>query len=167
LTVIGIGRAVALSFAAEGCTRIAIADVNLAGLQETTSLISKAYPDTQVLPIEVNLLDEDSVVNFVSGTVKKFGSIDYAVNCAGVIGNGKPSHETSVKQFDTIMGVNVRGLWLSSREEIKAMLGQEIGKTHDGRRGVRGAVVNIASQLGIVARPDAREFVIRLPMAVL
>jgi len=62
-----------------------------------------------------------------------------------------------VEDFDRINSVNYRGCWLSSRAEIKQMLKQEPLPTHDGRPGNRGAIVNIASQLGIVGRPGARK----------
>lgn len=62
-----------------------------------------------------------------------------------------------MEDFDRINSVNYRGCWLSSRAEIKQMLKQEPLPTHDGRPGNRGAIVNIASQLGIVGRPGARK----------
>ncbi len=54
--------------------------------------------------------------------------------------------------------INYRGVWLSSRAELAQMLKQEPLPTHDGRPGSRGAIVNIASQLGIVSTYSAREF---------
>jgi NAD(P)-dependent dehydrogenase (short-subunit alcohol dehydrogenase family) len=56
-----------------------------------------------------------------------------------------------------INNVNYRGCWLSSRAAIQRMLKQDPLPTHDGRPGCRGSIVNIASQLGIVGRPAARE----------
>lgn len=84
--------------------------------------------------------------------MEKFGRIDYCVNCAGILGNSKPSAETSVDDFDKINSVNYRGTWLSSRAQIRVMMKQEM---LEGAR-ERGSIVNIASQLGIVSRRAAR-----------
>ena len=75
----------------------------------------------------------------------------------GVIGNNERSTSTSAYNFDLINNINYRGTWLSSRAELTQMLKQEPLPTHDGRLGNRGSIVNIASQLGVVSRPNARE----------
>lgn len=89
-----------------------------------------------------------------------FGRVDYAVNCAGVLGKPLASGEMDVAEFDRVNAVNYRGCWLSSRAQLRAMLLQEPleGLIKDERRRQRGAIVNIASQLGIVGRPNAREY---------
>ena len=77
----------------------------------------------------------------------------------------KPSHELTVEAFDDVNGTNYRGVWLASRAVLGHMLSQEPLPTHDGRPGNRGCVVNIASNLGLVSRPAARESAGRLPLA--
>jgi NAD(P)-dependent dehydrogenase (short-subunit alcohol dehydrogenase family) len=74
----------------------------------------------------------------------------------GIMGDGR-STDISAQQFDEINGINYRGMWLCSRAELTQMLKQEPLPTHDGRKGNRGAIVNIASQLGLVSRPSAGE----------
>ena len=77
------------------------------------------------------------------------------VNCAGVLGNNRISTETSAIEFDRINDINYRGCWLSSRAELRVMMRQEPLQSYssDTRRPPqRGAIVNIASQLGIVGR---------------
>lgn len=91
----------------------------------------------------------------VSLVASKWGRLDYAINCAGIGNIAKRSTDISEEEFESIYRVNYRGCWLSSRAELKQMLTQEPLPSHDGRPGVRGAVVNIASQLGIVSRPTA------------
>jgi NAD(P)-dependent dehydrogenase (short-subunit alcohol dehydrogenase family) len=88
----------------------------------------------------------------------EFKRLDYAVNCAGVLGAAKKSHEMTLEEFDHIVNVDYRGSWLCSREELKIMVSQEPLPTNNGRQGNRGVIVNVASQLGIVARPQARKF---------
>ncbi|KAE8377216.1 hypothetical protein BDV26DRAFT_218841 [Aspergillus bertholletiae] len=64
----------------------------------------------------------------------------------------------STETFDQINNVNYRGCWLSSRAELRHMINQDPLPSHDASRPPqRGAVVNIASQLGIVGRPGARK----------
>ena len=106
-----------------------------------------------------DIADESFVESFMSEVVRKFGRLDYGVNCAGILGEGRRSTETTTDTFDHINGVNYRGCWMSSRAQIKQMLRQDPLPSHDpGRSPQRGAVVNIASQLGIVGRPSARKF---------
>lgn len=104
------------------------------------------------------MLQEEAIELMVKTTVERWGRVDYAVNAAGVIGNNARSTSTSSSQFDLINSINYRGAWLCGRAELKQMLTQEPLPTHDGRPGDRGSIVHIASQLGIVSRPDAREF---------
>lgn len=75
--------------------------------------------------------------------------------------NNKRSDDTTPEEFDHINSINYRGCWLSSRAAIKQMLTQEPLPSHDGRPGIRGSVVNVASQLGIVGRPAARKSLYR------
>lgn len=58
-------------------------------------------------------------------------------------------------EFDAIMGVNARGLWLCAREELARIMAQEPLPTHDGRPGCRGSVVNISSNLALVSTGGA------------
>lgn len=91
--------------------------------------------------------------------VDTFGSIDYAVNCAGVLGQSLRSHEMDAAEFDRVSSINYRGCWLSSRAELRQMVTQDLPTSDgSGRAPQRGAIVNIASQLGIVGRPTARKF---------
>jgi NAD(P)-dependent dehydrogenase (short-subunit alcohol dehydrogenase family) len=83
-------------------------------------------------------------------------TVEIYTDKAGILGNGQSTTETSTAQFDTINGVNYRGIWLCSRAELKQMLKQEPLPTHDGRPGNKGSIVHIASQLGIVSRPNSR-----------
>lgn len=82
-------------------------------------------------------------------------------SCAGILGSSKPSAEETLEDFDHVNAVNYRGLWLCARAEIRAMLKQQPldsdGKVMEGglQEG-RGSIVHIASQLGLVARPNAR-----------
>lgn len=170
----GIGRSIAISFAREGCQKIAICDRNEFGLKETLKLIRDFNESTKVLVCKVDMLETEEIDGMVEKTVAEFGRLDYGVNAAGKdrsflinsvilivsrdqgIGNtGQPSTSTTPEQFDMVNSVNYRGCWLSSRAELTQMLKQEPLPTHDGRPGNKGSVVNIASQLAIAQKPGA------------
>lgn len=135
-----------------------LADISEASLTTTQQSLAASYPNTQFLAIPTDISSPEAVRNLFRKAIEKFSRIDYAVNCAGVLGAAKKSHEMTLEEFDHIVNVDYRGSWLCSREELKVMVHQEPLETHDGRKGSRGVIVNVASQLGIVARPQARKF---------
>jgi NAD(P)-dependent dehydrogenase (short-subunit alcohol dehydrogenase family) len=105
-----------------------------------------------------DISSEEFVDFFVSQTSQRFGRLDYCVNCAGILGRYTRSTETSTAEFDRINSVNYRGSWLASRAQLRAMLLQDPLPSHDADRpGQRGSIVNIASQIGMVGRPNARK----------
>ncbi|KAL1586192.1 hypothetical protein WHR41_05462 [Cladosporium halotolerans] len=153
----GISQATAVSFAREGCTKLVLADRDEAGLARTQQLIVQVAGEGKAAAIAVktDVTSAEQVEALFLRAVAEFGRVDYAVNGAGVLSNNKRSHDTTPDEFDRINVINYRGCWLTSRAAIKQMLSQDPLPTHDGRPGVRGSVVNIASQLGIVGRPAA------------
>lgn len=154
----GIGAAVAKAFASAGCERIAITDLNPASLEQTREAIASTHPQVRLLVKAGDIAEELFVESFISEVVGLFGRLDYAVNCAGVLGDARRSTETTVESFDHINNINYRGCWLSSRAELKQMVSQNpLPSSDPDRDPQRGAVVNIASQLGIVGRPSARK----------
>lgn len=152
---IGIGAAVAKAFARSGCTRIAITDVNRETLEQTKTGILEISPNARILSVDGDISDEDFVASFADEVAKTFSRLDYAVNCAGILGPSLRSHETSVDHFDRINRVNYRGSWLCSRAALRLMLKQEPLPEQPEQR---GSIVNIASQLGVVARPGAGKY---------
>jgi NAD(P)-dependent dehydrogenase (short-subunit alcohol dehydrogenase family) len=95
--------------------------------------------------------DESFVDSFAADLSETFGRLDYAVSCAGVLGDSLRTHETPLSVYNRIMDINLKGAWLASRAALNLMMKQD----HLDHPGQRGAIVNIASQLGIVARPTA------------
>ena len=79
----GIGRATAISFAVEGCPKIAISDRNLEGLLETEKKVQDVSKDVVVLVNQVDMVIESQIEEMVKKTVSTFGRVDYAVNAAG------------------------------------------------------------------------------------
>jgi NAD(P)-dependent dehydrogenase (short-subunit alcohol dehydrogenase family) len=157
LMVIGIGAAVAKGFARSGCTKIAITDINLDTLKQTKDAILSIDLSIKVFDRAGDISDETFVDSFTDEVTSKFSRLDYAVNCAGVLG-GKPVKqvEMTMDAFDRLNNINYRGSWLSSRAQLRNMLKQEPLSEQPEQR---GSIVNIASQLGIVARPGAGMFI--------
>ncbi|KAJ5191647.1 Short-chain dehydrogenase/reductase SDR [Penicillium cinerascens] len=152
----GIGAAVVKAFAAAGCERIAITDVNESSLEQTRAAVAAAYPTACLFVQAGDVADDRFSESFIDRVVQTYGRVDYGVNCAGVIGVPARSAETSLAEFDRVNNINYRGCWLSSRAQLKQMVAQDPLPSHDPSRSPqRGAVVNIASQLGIVSRPNA------------
>ncbi|EFY84488.1 oxidoreductase, short-chain dehydrogenase/reductase family [Metarhizium acridum CQMa 102] len=148
----GIGAAVAKAFARSGCSRFAITDINPTSLEGTRAAILEINPQASVSSEAGDVSDETFVSEFVSKSTEIFTRIDYAVSCAGILGPSLRSHETPVSEFDKITNVNYKGSWLVSRAVIGQMVKQQYLPEHPEQR---GAVVNIASQLGLVAQPTA------------
>ena len=111
--------------------------------------------DSKFEVYDCDVSDPSTVSRVFAKIVEAFGRIDYAVNCAGITTNNKPSTDCSIEDFDRINAVNMRGVWLSSREELKVMKTQPLNLGVNNEvpeyRAQRGAIVNIASGSAIVA----------------
>lgn len=135
----GIGRATALAFAAEGL-RVVVSDVDAAGGEGTVGLIRSAGGEATFIRCDVTR--DAEVKALIDGVVAAYGRLDYAFNNAGIeIEKGKLA-EGSEAEFDAIMGVNVKGVWLCMKHEIPLLLAQG-----------GGAIVNTASVAGLGAAP--------------
>ena len=135
----GIGRATALAFASEGA-KVVVSDVNDKGGIETVSLIDKAGGEAMFHRADVSKPAE--VKDLVSAAVKAYGRLDCAVNNAGIEGKIAPMAEQTIENFDAIINVNLRGVFLCLQAEINEML-----KTGGG------AIVNLASVAGLIGFP--------------
>ncbi|CAG9992121.1 unnamed protein product [Clonostachys byssicola] len=151
----GIGAAVAKAFATSGCSRFAITDINETTLAKTRRAISEINPQAKICSAEGDISDPSFVESFLQKAAQTFRRVDYSVHCAGILGTAQRSHETAVKDFDRINNINYKGTWLVSRAAISQMLQQDPLAEHPKQR---GAIVNVASQLGIVARPGAAPY---------
>lgn len=132
----GIGRAAALAMAREGARVLAV-DMTEPGGLETVDLIRKAGGQAEFIKINVARADEAEAM--VAAAVKSFGRLDCAFNNAGVSGKIARTADDTEENFDHIMAVNLRGVWLCMKYEIQRMLAQG-----------GGAIVNTASAAGLV-----------------
>ncbi|MFE3384971.1 SDR family NAD(P)-dependent oxidoreductase [Streptomyces anulatus] len=135
----GIGRAVALAFAAEGASVVA-AGRTAASLDETVALIEKE--GGSAVAVTADVTRSEDVRALVRRTVEHFGSLDVAVNNAGVFRGGAPVADLPEEDWRTLLDINVTGVFLALQAEIARMREQPTG----------GAIVNIASNLGAHTR---------------
>ena len=134
----GIGRATALAFSRAGA-KIVVGDVS-DGAKDTVAQIRDEGGDA--LFFTTNVSDAGSVQALVAEAIKAHGRIDVAFNNAGVLPPTAALAETSDDDFDKIIAVDLRGVFLCMKYEIQAML------KHGG-----GAIINTASVAGVVADP--------------
>lgn len=135
----GIGRATALAFAAEGL-KVVVADLDVASGEATAEQIRAAGGTAVFVPCDVTL--EADVEQLMGQAINLYGRLDYAFNNAGIeIEHGRLADGTQ-SEFDAIMGVNVKGVWLCMKYQLPLMLAQG-----------GGAIVNTASVAGLGAAP--------------
>ena len=136
----GIGRAAALAFAREGA-KVVVPDVNVVGGHETVEQI-KAEGGEAIF-VEANVASTADVKALVTATVETYGRLHCAFNNAGVGGTLESLIDKTEQEWDTVIGVNLKGVWLCMKYEIPVMLSQG-----------GGAIVNMASVAGLNGFPN-------------
>ena len=143
----GIGRAYAHRFVQEGA-RVVVAELNeskgKAVAEELQSL------DGQGIFVRTDVADEASCQEMAAAAVRQFGRIDILVNNAAVFSaiKMKPFWELSVAEWDQLMAVNVRGVWLASKAVVSQM-----------RKQGSGRIINISSGVVFMGRPNYLHYV--------
>lgn len=139
----GLGAATADVLAAEGCA-VAIWDLDQSRAQAAADLLvsrgSRARADA------VDVAVQSAVDEAVQRTLDDFGRIDFLINCAG-IDYTLPISELTVEQWDRVLGVNLRGPFLTTRAVFPIMQRQ-----NDGH------IVNVASTAAVRAWPNASAY---------
>ncbi len=143
---IGIGRASALDLARAGA-RVVVSDLPTAeaAAAETVRLVEAAGGRARFIPCDVS--DGAQVQRLIEQTVAAYGRLDAAVNNAGIGGAEAPTGAYAEADWDRVMAVNLRGVWLCMKHEIERMQGHG------------GSIVNVASILGHVGFAAAPAYV--------
>jgi NAD(P)-dependent dehydrogenase (short-subunit alcohol dehydrogenase family) len=147
----GIGRATALAFAREGA-RVVVADSDEDAGRETVAMIGKSGGESTF--VLADLRSVSAVEEMVSRTIEAYGRVDFAHNNAGVSGRGIGGNERALtadypdERWQQVIAVNLTGVWLCMKYEIRQMLLQGAG-----------AIVNTASAVGLVGQPGTCGYV--------
>jgi NAD(P)-dependent dehydrogenase (short-subunit alcohol dehydrogenase family) len=130
----GLGRSFALGLASFGA-HVVCADRNLDGADETASLAKQSRLAAEALRVDV--ADEASVDGMWQAIEAAFGRIDILINNAGIATNSWRTHEFPVADWDRLMAINLRGVFLTTRKGLSLMLPGP------------GSIINIASIAGL------------------
>lgn len=139
----GIGKATAQAFAYEGA-KVLLADTNSKLGQEVANGIQRSGGSAVFQACDVS--DEDQVKAALEKLIQEFGRLDFAFNNAGVEGQASSLEMCSTKNFDEVMNVNLRGVWLCMKQEIPLM-------------GKDAVIINCASVAGLVGIPEMSAYV--------
>ena len=136
----GIGRATALAFAREGA-KVVVADIGVEGGEETERIIRDSGGEAIFVKTDVTVASQ--VAALINTAVQTYGRLDCAANTAGITQPVAPTHELQEDIWDSVITINLKGVWLCMRYQIRQML-------HQGS----GAIVNTSSSVGLWATPN-------------
>lgn len=131
----GIGRVTALTFAREGA-HVAVADINLTTAEAVAAEI-RAH-DGKALAVQLNVSDSASVEEAIAKTVEWGGRLDALVNNAGITRDAR-MQKMSEAQWDAVIAVNLKGVWLCSKAAAQHMIAQNGG----------GSIISASSIVGL------------------
>jgi NAD(P)-dependent dehydrogenase (short-subunit alcohol dehydrogenase family) len=137
----GIGRATAVALGREERAKVVVAARREKEGEGTVQLVKDTGSDSVF--VKTDVANEDDVKALVEKTIKAYGRLDYAVNNAGFDEAETTLVEETSSDFDNIMNINVRGVWLCMKYEIPQMI----------QRGA-GAIVNMSSGAGVIGIPQ-------------
>jgi NAD(P)-dependent dehydrogenase (short-subunit alcohol dehydrogenase family) len=135
----GLGQAAALAFAREGA-KVVVADIDAKNGQKTVDMIKKAGGEAAFVKTDVS--KEADVENMVNKTVATYGRLDCAHNNVGIEELPHPITDGTEAQFYRLVDVNMKGVWLCLKHELKYM------EKHGG-----GSIVNTSSIAGLIGAP--------------
>jgi NAD(P)-dependent dehydrogenase (short-subunit alcohol dehydrogenase family) len=141
----GIGRDTVVLFAKAGAKVVIAGRRELEG-KETVEMVRAAGGEGLFVKADVSKAAE--VEALVQRTVEKFGRLDVAFNNAGIEGHWLPITEQSEEDWDRTIDINLKGVWLCLKYEIRQML----------KQGGGGAIVNMASAAGLIGLAGAATY---------
>jgi len=141
----GIGRAIAIGMAREGA-KVMAADIAADAGQATVQQIQDAGGEAAYCEADVS--KETDIQAMVNTAVEMYGRLDCAVNNAGIDGDTARTADCSTENWNKVIGINLTGVFLGLKYQIPQMLKQG-----------GGAIVNIASTMGVVAHQNVPAYV--------
>jgi len=153
----GIGRATALAFAREGAN-VVVVDISERGNQETARMVEDA--GGRALAVRCDVTRAEDVKAALDRTVDAFGRLDFAFNNAGVEQRITPAADLSEEEWDRIIDIDLRGVFLCMKHEIPLMLKQRCGaivntSSGAGVKGIAGQAAYCAAKFGIIGLTKA------------
>jgi NAD(P)-dependent dehydrogenase (short-subunit alcohol dehydrogenase family) len=153
----GIGRAAALAFAREGASVIA-ADVSEHNNRQTAHMVEEL--GGQALAVHCDVTRNEDVLRALKAATERFGRRDFAFNNAGIEYAPKPAADVTDEEWDRIIGVDLRGVFLCMKHEIPLMLqqgGGSIVNTSSGAgiKGFKGGAAYVAAKHGVIGLTKA------------
>jgi NAD(P)-dependent dehydrogenase (short-subunit alcohol dehydrogenase family) len=148
----GIGFAAANAFAQAGASVI-IADNNAILVKDAAERLRSA--GHEILAVTCDVRDRSQVRAMIDQAIGTYGHLDAAFNNAGINCDGAPMHETEDEEFDSILDVNLRGVWNCIKADLRPMLAQGSGaivncSSIGGMRGSKGRAAYSASKFGVI-----------------
>lgn len=141
----GLGYGCATAFADAGA-KLVVTDISQEALDRVVQELQ--YSGAEVLGLLKDVSDSAAVDTMLKAIIAHYGRLDIAVNNAGIATPLQEFHEVSEAQFDRVMAVNLKGVWLCMQAEIRQMLKQG-----------RGRIVNMASATSCNTYPNASPYV--------
>ncbi|HGG64904.1 MAG TPA: glucose 1-dehydrogenase [Rhodobacteraceae bacterium] len=131
----GFGAGIARKFAAEGA-RVMVADINMEGAEAVAAEVGG-------IAQKVDVSNGDSVAAMIKAAQEAFGQIDILVNNAGITHMPGPMEQVSEEDFDRVLAVNAKSVYLTARELVPLM-----------KAAKAGVILNVASTAGVSPRPN-------------
>ena len=138
----GFGAGICAKFVAEGA-QVVVADIQLQAAMDVAAALGPA-----ARALRVDVADGADVRLMMEAAELHFGRIDILVNNAGVTHLPQALEDVTEADFDRIVAVNMKAIYLAMREVVPRMKGNA-----PGRQGIRGVVLNMASTAGVSPRP--------------
>jgi NAD(P)-dependent dehydrogenase (short-subunit alcohol dehydrogenase family) len=153
----GIGRAAALAFAREGAS-VVLADVSEKGNKETARMAEEL--GGHALAVHCDVTRNEDIQRALRATVERFGRLDFAFNNAGIEYAIKPAADVTEDEWDRIMDIDLRGVFLCMKYQIPLMLEQGGGaivnnSSGAGVRGFKGGAAYVAAKHGVLGLTKA------------
>ncbi|MHB8389877.1 MAG: SDR family oxidoreductase [Acidobacteriaceae bacterium] len=153
----GIGRAAALAFARESAG-VVVADVSEKDNQQTARMIEDL--GGHALAVSCDVSRNEDVRRALDATIKTFGRLDFAFNNAGIEYTIQPAADVTEEEWDRILGIDLRGVFLCMKHEIPLLLKQGGGaivntSSGAGVRGFKGGAAYVAAKHGVVGLTKA------------
>ena len=118
-----MGLATAQAFAEAGAS-VVLADLKIGVLQAATEKLTTN--GHKALAIQCDVSDDAQVSAMVKQTIEHFGRLDAAFNNAGVMAQLSPTAESSLEDWDRVIGINLRGVWSCMKHELAEMKRQTL-----------------------------------------